>query len=226
MTAVVGFSSFATTARVRAGELISNGSFASTLQSPGGYTSIYQGDTTTITDWRADGPVQLLSSTYNGTDGFPAVNPNSGGQILQLFNDTQPTVPPNPISGPPTVSDGSVDQAIPTIIGATYLISADLGTRGGYASTAELYFENTSNAFTLLSNADGSYRSNSVEFKATSALSDVQFINNQQAWVSGGAGPLLANVSVTLVTPEPSSFILGGLGALGLFIAARRRGKA
>lgn len=39
----------------------------------------------------------------------------------------------------------------------------------------------------------------------------------------GGSNSTISGVFFSAYTPEPSSFVLGGLGAVGLFVTARRR---
>ncbi|HEX3449663.1 MAG TPA: PEP-CTERM sorting domain-containing protein, partial [Isosphaeraceae bacterium] len=56
----------------------------------------------------------------------------------------------------------------------------------------------------------------------TAGLNYLDFVNVN----SGGPGGLRVEFQSATVTPEPSSILLGGLGAIGLLIASRRRRKA
>ena len=62
----------------------------------------------------------------------------------------------------------------------------------------------------------------SDRFVATSATPLLSFIGQS----SGDNSSFVDNVRITALNPEPSSFVLGGLGVVGLFVVARRRRKA
>ncbi len=67
------------------------------------------------------------------------------------------------------------------------------------------------------------YQTITVPFTATGATSTIRILSDSIPPTGNAYGPVVDNVTLTALTPEPSAFILGGLGLAGLFIAARRR---
>ncbi len=61
----------------------------------------------------------------------------------------------------------------------------------------------------------------SFNFTATSNETTIRFASGE--WHTNAFGPAIDGVSVVAITPEPSSVVLWGLGAIGLFVAARIR---
>jgi hypothetical protein len=128
--------------------------------------------------------------------------------------------------------DGSVTttlaQTFGTISGGKYTVEFDLGIQSSAAggTTAPVSVQASGSAtdnYTVTAvgaaNTIHPFTTESYLFTATSNSTTLTFTQ-----VGGGVdSPLLDNVRVT---PEPSSIVLGGFGALGLFIAARRRRKA
>lgn len=140
------------------------------------------------------------------------------------------------------VNDGIISQSFSTEIGQTYTVSFDYGLYGvsGSGVSADLnvavtgittlysalYTDDTGSegGYVLTTNA-GSYSSYSFTFVADSISSTISFSDAATSQM-GGNDTALDNISITAI-PEPSTFaLLGGLAALGLVAAKRRRNHA
>jgi hypothetical protein len=126
---------------------------------------------------------------------------------------------------------GTISQTFNTFIGAKYLLTFDYSALSdnvitpwtmsyGVAGPTESLVISTAGvpSFSLADWATESY-----EFTATSLTTTLTFRGDQQR--NGFYGPAIDNVSVTFVTPEPSSMLLCGLG-LVVLAARRRRGNS
>ncbi len=118
----------------------------------------------------------------------------------------------------------SMSQSL-SFAGTQSSISFDIEQRTDYGTTAavNVYLDNT-----LLGSYTTSVHNFTPETTPTFSATGIHTITFSGYIGTPGNGDTLFvdNVSITNNTPEPASFILCGLGALGLFFTARRRRKA
>ena len=99
--------------------------------------------------------------------------------------------------GQPDTLQASISLAAGSASGTTSQLANNPATNGTLAGWEQFSFSFTPN---------------------TTTTATLQFALN-----NGAGYPVLDNVSVTAVTPEPASWVLGGLGVLGLAVVLRRR---
>jgi len=197
--------------QAKAGDLIINGDFsqpnAATPPNDGSvYKFIYAGDPS-LTGWTVtNGSVEtdLTIPTFGAPTG--SCNP----QNLDLDGN----------------SAGTITQSFATVIGQTYSLAFDY-SNNIYASSASATVSVTDSTLTplVITHSGATYGSLNWQyfngtFVATSTSATLTFASNDPA--SDTCGILLDNVSVAGV-PEPSSFILLGLGGVALATTALRR---
>jgi choice-of-anchor C domain-containing protein len=182
-----------------------NGSFE-IGPNPGGYTTLYAGDTS-ITGWRVtQGSIDYIGSYWTASD---------GSRSLDLDGYFQ---------------QGGIEQAFDTVIGRKYLVSFDIA--GNFDSglnpktmTVDVALSSGNYSFykpVSWSHAGMGWLNYDFEFTAQASSSSLRFTSTtgsgNDAW-----GPALDNVSVeSLPTPEPSSFLLIGSGLIGLVGFSRK----
>lgn len=189
-------------------DLITNGSFESTVLPPGSNLSVPNGSLV-ITGWTVLGNnVALMSSPY--TEPPVLFNPHSGNQFVDISGFLN------------TMSDG-IEQTVSTSIGQAYILSfylgrsdildpigaiLDLSINGG----ARVSYTNSDLTFNGMN-----WKQFSVNFTATSTSTTLSFFNG----IPAGRGFVVGLDSVSLNeaimdVPEPSSLLLFGIGMLCL----------
>jgi hypothetical protein len=200
-----------------------NGNFASKPLTGSNYNNVAPGDSTNITDWTVDagGPltgdpnsdVQLIGPGFSGNAGFGTFTGGTGAQVVQLTYG-------------PVTSPGGISQSFATVIGDSYTLTVDISARSGGNATGNLYFGNSSgtgSSEALDATTEAFATSTPLTFVATSltSLVDITAISNSAM----GAEPLvIANVVLTQnIVPEPSTYLMMGVGLLGLVVLRRFR---
>ena len=188
--------------------LLTNGSFEIPARAVPG-DSYFDSGSTDITGWTVVGGRTQLSYHSTCTD---------GKQCIDLTGDFG-------------YNKGLRSDAIATVIGATYLLTFDLGNvvRSDFgSSTVSVSINN--GAATLLTNVINNdpsgfeWESKSLSWVANATSAQITFLGAANGGLSNDAGILLDNVAFTAVpVPEPETYalMLAGLGLVGF--AARRR---
>ncbi len=191
-----------------AANLLTNGSFETPAQAaPGNY--FFDSGSTDITGWTVVGGQTQLSYHSTCTD---------GNQCIDL-------------TGIYGYDKGLRSDAVATVIGATYLLTFDLGNvdqTGFGSSTVSVSINN--GAATLLTNVINSdpsgfeWENKSFSWVADASSATITILGAANGSLSNDAGILLDNVAFTAApVPEPETYalMLIGIGLVGF--AARRR---
>jgi Protein of unknown function (DUF642)/PEP-CTERM motif len=139
---------------------------------------------------------------------------------------------------------GGIQQAFDTTAGTSYALSFDYSAIADGSSTIQSASYEVDNgatsitaAGTPLPGASGTasvdttgtgflafpaYQTIMIDFTATSGTSTVRFLSQSIPPDGNAFGPVIDNVKLTALTPEPSSIVLIGLGAAGLLLGGRR----
>ena len=196
---------------VRANVLL-NGSFESPVVTPGTFLDFSAGGEPAGFNWKvATGTIDLA-----GPNAFILFPPYDGIQAVDLNGNNR----------------GSVYQDFPTVQGQQYSLTfayADNPVEGGISSadvkvtdlvsSGTLLATSVSHSTSTNSPLNGDWIPFSGAFTATGTSTRLLFTSTS-ASDSPSGGIILDNVSVQV--PEPSAFVLGGLGLLGMGIVARR----
>jgi hypothetical protein len=218
--------SFSGTAHAQ--NLVTNGNFASPALG-GGYSDAAPGNTTDITDWTVDagGPlmgdpnnyVQIIGSNFSNNSGFGTFPGGSGAQAVQLSlgND-----------GDGAISNaGGLHQLIATTTGDYYTLTVDISARnGGGTATGSLYFGNpdgTGVREALSATTEAFVTSTTLTFQATSATTLIDITGTNNPSLSAKLLVIGNVVAMEEVVPEPSTYLLMGLGLFGLVVLRRFR---
>ena len=121
---------------------------------------------------------------------------------------------------------GGIEQSLATQIGATYLITFDLGSSPQYVVPAGLLLTaaNTSQSFVSTSTVNNFWQSESLSFTATDTNTLISFVGNLGSSYIGLDNVVVTETSVA-PTPLPAALPLfaTGLGAMGLVGWRRKR---
>nr|WP_310522217.1 choice-of-anchor C family protein [Polymorphobacter sp.] len=179
---------------------IVNGSFEVGI-SPGGFTSVSAGDSTSIAGWTVGGGgVDYIGSYWNASNGSRSVDLSGG-------------------------APGSVSQTFATIAGRTYTVSFDLSANPDNGPALKDFSASADNTTFLTQVGQAGYpltwSPKGFTFTADDGAATLMFTSGaaNSAW-----GPALDNVSVSLnAVPEPATWamLIAGFGLVG--VAARRR---
>ncbi len=198
---------------VRANMLL-NGSFESPVITTGTYLDIPPGGEPAGFDWKVGtGNIDLF-----GPNQFVLYPPYNGVQALDLNGFVR----------------GSIYQDFPTVLGQQYSLTfayADNPLEGGVSSADVTVTDLVSNGTLLATSVFHSTSTNgpppngdwilySGTFEATGTSTRLLFASTS-ASNSASGGIILDDVIVQAI-PEPSAFVLTGLGLLGMGIVARR----
>ena len=194
--------------------LLLNGSFESPVVTPGSPLTISPGGEPVGFDWKvATGDIDLA-----GPNPFVLFPPYDGAQAVDLNGTIK----------------GSLYQDFATALGQKYSLTfayADNPLEGG-VSTADVTVTDLVSTGTLLADSvahststntppNGDWTIYSGSFIATGTSTRLLFASTSASNTPSG-GILLDDV-IVLPIPEPSTFVLAGLGLLSLGFAVRRR---
>jgi choice-of-anchor C domain-containing protein len=191
--------------------LILNGSFESGI-APGNFTTIYAGDSTSITDWTVtSGSVDYIGTYWTAADGSRSLDMNglAPGQIAQTFN---------------------------TAVGQAYRVTFALagnfdGDPNPKTMTVIASVGGSTQSFTFSEPANWSHNNmgwvpKTYDFTAADTTTTLTFTGDPtviSGWPNGTPyGPTLDNVDVTAV-PVPPTVLLLGSGLVGLLGLRRFR---
>jgi hypothetical protein len=209
--------------------LIVNGGFEDPVVAPGTY-AIFTPGQSIGSGWTAVGDagtnVLVIQTTYTENPfGHPAVfNAQEGLNSVDLTGagNLGPTA--------------GITQTVATVVGQQYLLSFHVGRvafNNGpsfpYVADATVNLKINGGALVPFTNSgvtNGQIHWTQFDyaFVATSASTNLSFLNGTPAGVGGSSAAELDNVSLVAVVPEPTSFALLGFGlCTGMRILRRRR---
>jgi hypothetical protein len=195
--------------QARAGtNLVTNGSFedGTFVPTDGDYSAILNPGSTAITGWTVINTPNAQVAWDGPTNPY-GLTASNGSYFLDLTSDRD---------APPY---GGVTQTISTIVGASYLLTFDLGSSPQYGLPDSLiaYAGAVSQLFTSTSTALDAWTSESLYFTASSTSTVLSFVGNSGVDYIG-----LDNVDVQDV-PEPASLFALGTGLLALRLVRIRK---
>jgi Protein of unknown function (DUF642)/PEP-CTERM motif len=194
--------------------LLLNGSFESPVVTPGTFLNISPGGEPAGFDWKvASGNIDLA-----GPNPFILYPPYDGIQAVDLNGFVR----------------GSLYQDFPTVLGQQYSLNfayADNPLEGGVKSAGVTVTDLLSSATLLATSVSHSTSTNSPPngdwivysgtFTATGTSTRLLFASTSASDTPSG-GIILDDVNVQV--PEPATFVLAGLGLLGMgFVALRKK---
>jgi hypothetical protein len=200
-------------APVRA-DLIVNGSFENPVV-PNGQQQSVSGS---FSGWTVvSDPVQFFNTNY--VESNIRFNAQSGNQAIDVSGYTN------------TMSDG-IQQTVATSIGQRYELSFYVGRADHFdpgAATVDLSIDGGSRFHytnTGPTSRDINWEQFTVDFTATQSSTSLAFLNGTP--IASGVVAGLDNVTLTAITPEPSTLVissalLGILGVVGLARKPRKR---
>ncbi len=153
--------------------------------------------------------LQTSGSFWNGHTGFTLYAGGPTGTPVAFLGHVD--------SSPANYSLASSETA------GTYVQATTATTETQLATLTYAY--NTGAASLTLVGAQGTVTINEM-LSPHQAIDTIYFDNNGGADQRFGTSLTGTPAILVTMTPEPSSFILGGLGVAGLLVAARRRRKA
>ena len=193
----------------------------------------YAGGTQTIASWSFTGGFLTTGFTNSYTGGFSAINVGSLGIPPSLFNNLTNTFSTNPltatpiaISGGGTMNDITTGKSITfsyitpfvTVFSGHYALNLIAGSYSGSGPLTE--------SLNINSNDVLSYTPGTGDFFVLNTPF-TQFSNTDQK--RPGSGYLTGGTQETVITtavPEPSTYALFGIGAIGMLLVMRRKKTA